>query len=125
MQLRLSNARPLCRPSAFLLMILAVIAWGDGSNLGAADSPVENAAARIDSVTIFTDRATVRRVQNVTLSGTQKILRFTDLPQAAAADSIRASAKGVEIASVSVRPGPADRRPGTPGSSIETPHCGS
>jgi len=70
----------------------------------AQESRVENAAARIDSVTIFTDRAAVRRTQTIRLEAGQKTLRFVDLPQAAAADSIRASAQGVEIASVAVRP---------------------
>lgn len=70
----------------------------------AQESRVENASARIDAVTIFTDRAAVRRTQTIRLEAGQKTLRFADLPQAAAADSIRASAKGVEIASVAVRP---------------------
>lgn len=94
----------LCPSTTRRLLWLALLLFWIASPALSTESPVENAAARIDSVTIFTDRATVRRVQNVSLSGSQKILRFTDLPQAAAADSIRASAKGVEIASVSVRP---------------------
>lgn len=66
----------------------------------------EASTARIESVTVFTDRAAVRRVQSVTLSGSSRVIRFLDLPQAASADSIRAAGSGIEIASVSVRPAP-------------------
>jgi hypothetical protein len=63
----------------------------------------EGTGAKLDSVTIYTDRATVRRVTPVGADA-GGVVRFSDLPAAVLPDSIRASASNLEIVSVAVQP---------------------
>ncbi|HNJ33375.1 MAG: mucoidy inhibitor MuiA family protein [Leptospirales bacterium] len=63
----------------------------------------EGTGAKLDSVTIYTDRATVRRVMPVGVDA-GGVVRFSDLPAAVLPDSIRASASNLDIVSVAVQP---------------------
>src|SRR5688572_493994 len=64
---------------------------------------LEKTTGKIDSVTIFTDRALVKRVQPVESTEKTGILRFTALPQSLLSDSVRAGGTGVTVTGVSLR----------------------
>ncbi len=70
-----------------------------GASLGAADKVI----GKVDSVTIFTDRAVVKRVQAVESAEKTGTLRFTALPQSLISDSVRASGSGVTVTGVALR----------------------
>lgn len=58
---------------------------------------------KIDAVTIFTDRALVKRVQAIEANDKTGTLRFTTLPQSLISDSVRASGSGANVTGVSLR----------------------
>lgn len=58
---------------------------------------------KIDAVTIFTDRALVKRVQTIEANDKTGTLRFTALPQSMIGDSVRASGSGANVTGVSLR----------------------
>jgi len=68
------------------------------------ESPEEVVTGRIDSVTVFADRAQIRRVAAVRMEGAQKVLRFVSLPASLVPDSVRATGEGLAVSSVSIRP---------------------
>lgn len=63
----------------------------------------EKVTGKIDSVTVFTDRALVKRVQAVETAEKTGILRFTALPQSFMTDSVRASGRGATVTGVALR----------------------
>ena len=77
-----------------------------GSIFGIEGIPAVRVTGKIDSVTIFSDRAVVLRIQQVELAGESGKIRFYNLPAALLRDSVRASAEGVTITGVAVRPIP-------------------
>lgn len=64
---------------------------------------LQKVTGQVDSVTIFTDRALVKRVQAVEGDEKTGTLRFTALPQSMVSDSVRASGKGVSVTGVALR----------------------
>jgi uncharacterized protein (TIGR02231 family) len=58
---------------------------------------------KVDSVTVFTDRAVVKRVQAVESAEKTGTLRFMALPQSLMTDSVRASGTGVTVTGVALR----------------------
>lgn len=64
---------------------------------------VQKVTGQVDAVTIFTDRALVKRVQTVEGNEKTGTLRFTALPQSMVSDSVRASGKGVSVTGVAMR----------------------
>lgn len=54
---------------------------------------VQKVTGQVDAVTIFTDRALVKRVQAVDGNEKTGTLRFAALPQSMVSDSVRASGK--------------------------------
>lgn len=79
--------------------ILSIIALGAlCSSYG-----LEKVTGRVEAVTIFTDRALVKRVHDVESGEKTGTLRFTALPQSLVSDSIRASGKGVSVTGVALR----------------------
>jgi len=70
-----------------------------GLSLHAADKVI----GKVDSVTVFTDRAVVRRIQTVESAEKTGTLRFTALPQSLISDSVRASGSGVTVTGVALR----------------------
>ncbi len=77
-----------------------------GSVIFGIEEAVNKVTGKIDSVTIFSDRAVVLRIQQVDLTGESGKIRFYNLPAALLRDSVRASAEGVTITGVAVRPIP-------------------
>ncbi|RHX84160.1 hypothetical protein DLM78_18965 [Leptospira stimsonii] len=89
-------------PSALFLFLLPFFF------LNAEDQDSSRVIGKIQSVTIFSDRALVRRNQDIKLQGEETTLRFVRLPAAVILDSIRASSEGtLNISSVSIRTIPA------------------
>ncbi|MCE9597253.1 MAG: mucoidy inhibitor MuiA family protein [Spirochaetia bacterium] len=74
------------------------------NTLMTAEDSIASVPGKIEAVTVYSDRALVRRSQSIKLSGTQSTVRFVELPASLIPDTIRASATGVTIASISVRP---------------------
>lgn len=66
-------------------------------------SALEKVTGKIDAVTIFTDRALVKRVQTIDSGEKTGILRFTALPQSLLSDSVRAAGSGATVTGVSLR----------------------
>lgn len=64
---------------------------------------VEKVTGKVDAVTIFTDRAVVKRVQPVESTEKAGTLRFISLPQSLIGDSVRASGVGVTVTGVALR----------------------
>ena len=64
---------------------------------------LEKVTGKIDAVTIFTDRALVKRVQPVEAGEKTGTLRFTALPQSLITDSVRAAGSGATVTGVSLR----------------------
>lgn len=87
-----------------VLVFLSLITGG--VIFGVEEAQVTKVTGKIDTVTIFSDRAVVLRVQPVDLSGEIGKVRFYNLPAALLRDSVRASAAGVTITGVAVRPIP-------------------
>ncbi len=58
---------------------------------------------KVDTVTVFTDRALVKRVQAIESAEKTGILRFTALPQSLISDSVRAGGSGATVTGVSQR----------------------
>ncbi|MBM9578121.1 mucoidy inhibitor MuiA family protein [Leptospira sp. 201903070] len=72
--------------------------------LDAQDTDSSRVIGKIQSVTIFSDRALVKRNQEIKLQGDETTLRFARLPATVVLDSIRASSDGaLNISSVSIR----------------------
>ncbi|TGM58912.1 mucoidy inhibitor MuiA family protein [Leptospira adleri] len=76
--------------------------------LNAEDPDSSRVVGKIQSVTLFSDRALIRRNHEVKLQGEDTALRFVRLPATVILDSIRASSDGgLGISSVSIRTIPA------------------
>ncbi len=82
--------------------------------LSQLSAEVDSAPGRIDSVTIYKDRATVRRIREISPFQGTRTIRFTGLPAAMAADSVRATGTGFQIISISVRNGAPEEEPEHP-----------
>ncbi|HEY3352096.1 MAG TPA: mucoidy inhibitor MuiA family protein [Polyangia bacterium] len=89
--------RPLLRLLAAPLLLLASVATAQ------APGP-QRVSGKVDAVTVFSDRALVRRVQALVPTHASGVLRFHSLPVALVRESVRASGRGVTITSVAVRP---------------------
>ncbi|MBL8021913.1 MAG: mucoidy inhibitor MuiA family protein [Leptospirales bacterium] len=86
--------------TTFLMLIISSLILIDPA-MTAETQPV---SGKIEAVTVYSDRALVRRSHSIKLGGTQTTVRFVELPVSLIPDTIRASATGVTIASISVRP---------------------
>ncbi len=64
---------------------------------------IEKVTGKVDAVTIFTDRAVIKRVQSIDTAEKSGTLRFTALPQSLISDSVRASGNGVTVTGVALR----------------------
>ncbi len=82
-----------------LPMVLLVLA----AQSAHAQTPPLRVTGKLDSVTVFSDRALVRRVQAVPAKEGSGIVRFHSLPVALLRDSVRATGKEVTITGVAVR----------------------
>ncbi|MFO1525971.1 MAG: mucoidy inhibitor MuiA family protein [Turneriella sp.] len=80
-------------------IILASLALGVTLNAAA----LEKVTGKVESVTIFTDRALVKRAQIIDSDAQTGTLRFTALPQSLVSDSVRASGVGVNVTGVALR----------------------
>jgi uncharacterized protein (TIGR02231 family) len=82
-----------------LLMVLLVLA----AQPARAQTPPLRVTGKIDSVTVFSDRALVHRVQALQAEKGSGVVRFHSLPVALVRDSVRAAGKEVTITGVAVR----------------------
>jgi len=64
---------------------------------------LQKVTGKIDAVTIYTDRALVKRTIGIDAAAKNGTLRFTGLPQSLMTDSVRANGKGVNITGVALR----------------------
>lgn len=64
---------------------------------------LEKVTGKVEAVTVFTDRALVKRVQAIESPDKTGTLRFTALPQSMISDSVRAGGSGVTVTGVSLR----------------------
>lgn len=69
----------------------------------AISAEAEMVTGKIDAVTVFTDRALVRRVQPVEGNEKNGVVRFTGLPQSLMSETVRASGAGVTVTGVALR----------------------
>lgn len=83
----------------YLLVVLICFA----AQSARAQTPPLRVTGKIDSVTVFSDRALVRRVQVVPAEKGSGVVRFHSLPVALVRDSVRAAGKEVTITGVAVR----------------------
>ncbi|PJZ69402.1 hypothetical protein CH373_14105 [Leptospira perolatii] len=90
--------------TAFLLIQLAPFS----SSWSFEEKDMTKVVGRIGSVVVFSDRALVRRNQEVKIDSESTKIRFVNLPASIIPDSIRTSAEGLNISSVSVRSKPTD-----------------
>ncbi len=65
---------------------------------------VQRVTGKVDAVTVFSDRAVVRRTQALVVPGSGGVLRFHSLPAALVREAVRASGRGLSITGVAVRP---------------------
>ncbi|AOP36301.1 hypothetical protein A0128_19970 [Leptospira tipperaryensis] len=101
MKLRLKNART---SISLKILFLTSVFVPFFFFLNAQDQDSSRVIGKIQSVTIFSDRALVKRNQDVKLQGEETTLRFARLPATVILDSIRASSDGpLSISSVSIR----------------------
>ncbi len=67
-------------------------------------SAVQRVTGKVDEVTVFSDRAVVRRTQPLVVRASGGVLRFHSLPAALVREAVRASGRGLQITGVAVRP---------------------
>ncbi len=102
MKLKLKGQKPIFRMVVLFLIFFSILIPFISSQ-GMEDKDILRVIGKINSVMVFSDRALVRRNQEVKLSEDKITLRFVRLPATVISDSIRASADGLNISSVSVR----------------------
>ncbi|HMV37319.1 MAG TPA: DUF4140 domain-containing protein, partial [Turneriella sp.] len=83
--------------------IKAICLWLAVFAATAVFAEAEKVTGKIDAVTVFTDRALVKRVQAVDSADKTGVIRFTGLPQSLMSDTVRASGSGVTVTGVALR----------------------
>ena len=68
------------------------------------NAAVQRVTGKVDDVTVFADRAVVRRIQPLVVRAGGGVLRFHSLPASLVRDAVRASGRGLSITGVAVRP---------------------
>lgn len=83
--------------------IFTISVWATILATTAVVAAAEKVTGKIDAVTVFTDRALVKRVQAVEGADKTGVIRFAGLPQSLMSDTVRASGSGVTVTGVALR----------------------
>ncbi|MBV6492043.1 MAG: hypothetical protein LDLANPLL_00032 [Turneriella sp.] len=88
-----------------VIVLFVLISFAVFAATGASESlPREvRVKGKIDTVTVFTDRALVKRIHALDANDKAGTIRFIELPQTVIPDSVRASATGATVTAISLR----------------------